>query len=381
MITYAFLQEYWWLLISVIGGALAFLLFVQGGQSMLASLPADGSQRKLMLNVLGRKWEFTFTTLVTFGGAFFASFPLFYSTSFGGAYWVWMIILFSFVLQAVSYEAYSKPGNLFGSRTYGTFLTINGVLGPFLIGVAVATFFTGSDFTVTRDNIVSTISPAISRWGNGWHGLEALAVPRNLALGAALLFLARTLALLFFINRIDHPELERRCRRALLVNVPLFVVFFLVFTIWTFVADGYAADGNGTITIVAGKYLDNMVQMPAVGLLFIAGVIAVLYGIVRTVLQSNYRKGIWFAGFGAAVTVCCLLLAAGWNDTAFYPSYSDLQSSLTIRNASSSPMTLKVMSIVSLIIPIVIAYIFYAWRSLERSRTDIRDIKDNDHAY
>lgn len=381
MITYAFLQEYWWLLISVIGGALAFLLFVQGGQSMLASLPADDNQRKLMLNVLGRKWEFTFTTLVTFGGAFFASFPLFYSTSFGGAYWVWMIILFSFVLQAVSYEAYSKPGNLFGSRTYGTFLTINGILGPFLIGVAVATFFTGSDFTVARDNIVSTISPAISRWGNGWHGLEALALPRNLALGAALLFLARTLALLFLINRIDHPELERRCRRALLVNAPLFVVFFLVFTIWTFVADGYAADGNGTITIVAGKYLDNMVEMPGVGLLFIAGVGAVLYGIVRTALKPDYRKGIWFAGFGAAVTVCCLLLAAGWNGTAFYPSYSDLQSSLTIRNASSSPMTLKVMSIVSLIIPIVIAYIFYAWRSLERSRTDIREIKDNDHAY
>lgn len=382
MITYEFLQHYWWFLISLIGGLLMFLLFVQGGQSMLFSLPRNENESRLMVNVLGRKWEYTFTTLVTFGGALFASFPLFYSTSFGGAYWVWIAILLSFVLQAVSYEFQSKPGNIFGTKIYRVFLFINGLLGTFLIGVAVATFFTGSDFVVEKGNITQLASPVISRWGNAWHGLDALANPRNWCLGLAVLFLARTLALLFFINRISDENLEKRSRKALWYNAVPFVVFFLAFVIWTFISEGFAVNPDtGVVFMEKFKYFNNLVQMPLVMGFFVLGVLAVLWGIIATLIRKNFRKGVWFAGVGTVVTVCCLLLITGFNNTAFYPSATDLQSSLTIFNASSSFFTLKAMSIVSLIIPFVLAYIIYAWNALEKKRTDIRDVNEDEHAY
>lgn len=379
MITYTLLQHYWWFLISLLGGLLSFLLFVQGGQSMLFSLPRNEGQRTIMVSILGRKWEYTFTTLVTFGGALFASFPLFYSTSFGGAYWLWMLILLSFVLQAVSYEFRKRPGNVFGTKTYDVFLFINGLLGTLLIGVVVGTFFSGADFTVARNNITDIGSPVISRWGNGWHGLEAIVQPRNLILGIAVFFLARTLALLLFINRSGDDELTARSRRLLWYNAVPFVVFFVAFVVWTFLADGYAVDDAGHVYMQKYKYFSNMVEMPAVGVCFLLGVLAVLYGIVKTLACGNVRNGIWFSGTGTVVTVTCLLLAAGYNGTAFYPSTADLQSSLTIENASSSMFTLQVMSVVSLLIPFVLAYIFYAWRSLERGRTTAEDAENDGH--
>ena len=382
MTTYSILQHYWWFIISLLGGLLAFLLFIQGGQSMLFSLSKTEDEKRLLVNVLGRKWEFTFTTLVTFGGAFFASFPLFYSTSFGGAYWVWMAILFCFIIQAVSYEFQSKPGNTYGKTTYRSFLLINGYLGTFLLGAAIATFFTGSDFTVNKGNIAQQLAPAISQWGNGWHGLEALLNPRNWALGLTVLFLARTNALLFFINRLNNKTLEERSYKYLFYNAIPFVVFFLTFVIWTLIDKGYAVDPEtGVVSLVQYKYFFNLVEMPVLMILFLVGVVAVLAGIIGSMLSKSFRKGIWLSGAGTVVTVCTLLLIAGYNNTAYYPSSTDLQSSLTIFNSSSSEFTLTVMSYVSILIPFVLTYIFYAWRSLEKKRTDIEDINSDHHAY
>lgn len=382
MITYSFLQHYWWFIISLLAGILTFLLFIQGGQSMLFSLSKTEDEKRLLVNALGRKWEFTFTTLVTFGGAFFASFPLFYSTSFGGAYWVWMTILFCFVLQAVSYEFQTKPGNLFGTGTYRTFLFINGLLGTFLIGVAVATFFTGSDFLVKKSNITEQIMPVISSWGNGWHGLEALLNVRNLMLGLAVFFLARSLALLFFINRLNNETLEVRSRKFLWYNAIPFVVFFLIFVIWTLFSEGFAVDpATGVVSMEKYKYFTNLIQMPVVLILFLLGVVAVLVGIVGTWFSAEFKKGIWFAGIGTIVTVCSLLLVAGYNNTAYYPATPDLQSSLTIFNSSSSEFTLNAMSLVSLFIPVVLVYIFIAWRAMEKKRIDIEDVNADEHAY
>ncbi len=382
MITYTFLQHYWWFLISLLGGLLTFLLFVQGGQSMIFSLGKNKDERRLIINVLGRKWEYTFTTLVTFGGAFFASFPLFYSTSFGGAYWLWIIILLCFVLQAVSYEFQNRPGNVFGKNVYRAFLFINGLIGTVFIGVAVATFFTGSDFIVNKINITQTLTPTISRWQNSWHGLESLINLRNLSLGLAVFFLARTLALLFFINRLSHSILEERCKKFLWYNALPFVVFFLVFVIWTFLSRGFATNPQtGEVFMQPYKYIINLVEMPVILILFIIGVAAVLYGIIRSLFSDIFKAGIWFSGVGTVFTVCCLLLITGYNNTAFYPSTADLQSSLTIYNASSSLVTLKVMSVVSPIIPVVIAYIFYAWSALEKKPTDMEDINSDDHTY
>jgi len=382
MFTYSFLQHYWWFVISLLGGLLTFLLFVQGGQSMLFSLSKDEDERRLLVNVLGRKWEYTFTTLVTFGGAFFASFPLFYSTSFGGAYWVWMAILFCFIIQAVSYEFQSKPGNVYGKNTYRSFLFINGLLGTILLGAAIATFFTGSEFSVNKSNIAEQLSPVISRWTNEWHGLEALLNVRNWLLGLAVFFLARTQASLFFVNRISNEHLEKRSRKAVLVNTIPFLVFFLSFVIWTLVAEGFAVDPTtGAVSMEKYKYLHNFLDMPVILVLFLLGVVAVLYGIGATLLNEKFKKGIWFSGAGTVVTVCSLLMIAGYNNTSYYPSTADLQSSLTIFNSSSSEFTLKVMTVVSIIIPFVLAYIFYAWRSMEKNRTDLADIKNDDHAY
>jgi cytochrome d ubiquinol oxidase subunit II len=386
MITYSFLQHYWWFLISLLGGLLSFLLFVQGGQTMITSLGKTEDQRRLIVNVLGRKWEYTFTTLVVFGGAFFASFPLFYSTSFGGAYWVWMLILSTFILQAVSYEYQNKQGNFFGKSVYRGFLFYNGVGATFLIGVAVATFFTGSEFTVNKQNIAEfsgEFAPIISQWNNPLHGLEALLCVRNWMLGLAILFLARTLAVLFFKNRIDNEAISKRLHRSLVLNAIPFLVFFLTFLIWVLISEGFAVDPTtGKVSMEEYKYLSNFLQQPVILGIFLLGVIGVLVGIFVSIFKKTWRKGIWFAGAGTVFTVTMLLLVVGYNNTAYYPSTSHLDSSLTIFNSSSSEYTLKVMSIVSLLIPIVLSYIFYAWRALETTHTSISEINAPDsHSY
>ena len=382
MNAYIFLQHYWWFVVSLLGALLVFLLFVQGGNSLLFCLGKTEEQKKMMINSTGRKWEFTFTTLVTFGGAFFASFPLFYSTSFGGAYWLWMIILFSFVLQAVSYEFQSKAGNLLGKTTYRTFLVINGVVGPVLLGGAVATFFTGSNFYINKGNIADAAMPVISQWANGWHGLDALLNPWNVVLGLAVFFLARILGALYFINNINEDDLVKRCPRALWGNTALFLVFFLAFVIRTLLADGYAVrPETGEVFMEPYKYLTNFLQMPVVLLVFLVGVVAVLWGIIRTLWKPAFDKGIWFAGAGTVLTVLALLLVAGYNNTAYYPSTHDLQSSLTLANSCSSQFTLKVMAYVSILVPFVLAYIFYAWRSIDNRKIDAKEMEEGGHAY
>lgn len=382
MNAYIFLQHYWWFVVSLLGALLVFLLFVQGGNSLLFCLGKTEEQKKMMINSTGRKWEFTFTTLVTFGGAFFASFPLFYSTSFGGSYWLWMIILFSFVLQAVSYKFQSKAGNLLGKTTYRTFLVINGVVGPVLLGGAVATFFTGSNFYINKGNIADAAMPVISQWANGWHGLDALLNPWNVVLGLAVFFLARILGALYFINNINEDDLVKRCRRALWGNTALFLVFFLAFVIRTLLADGYAVrPETGEVFMEPYKYLTNFLQMPVVLLVFLVGVVAVLWGIIRTLWKPAFDKGIWFAGAGTVLTVLALLLVAGYNNTAYYPSTHDLQSSLTLANSCSSQFTLKVMAYVSILVPFVLAYIFYAWRSIDNRKIDAKEMEEGGHAY
>ena len=382
MDTYIFLQHYWWFVVSLLGAILVFLLFVQGGNSLLFCLGKTEEQKKMMINSTGRKWEFTFTTLVTFGGAFFASFPLFYSTSFGGAYWLWMIILFSFVLQAVSYEFQSKAGNLLGKTTYRTFLVINGVVGPMLLGGAVATFFTGSEFYINKGNMADMAMPVISQWANAGHGLDALLNPWNVVLGLAVFFLSRILGTLYFINNINDENLVSRCRRSLWGNTGLFLLFFLAFVIRTLVADGYAVrPETGEVLMEPYKYLTNFLEMPVVLLVFLVGVLAVLWGIIRTLWKPAFDKGIWFAGVGTVLTVLSLLLVAGYNNTAYYPSTHDLQSSLTITNSCSSLFTLKVMAYVSILVPFVLAYIFYAWRSIDIRKIDAKEMKEGEHTY
>ena len=383
MNTYIFLQQYWWFVVSLLGAILVFLLFVQGGNSLIFCLGKTEEQRKMIINSTGRKWEFTFTTLVTFGGAFFASFPLFYSTSFGGAYWLWMIILFTFVLQAVSYEFQSKAGNLLGKKAYRVFLVLNGVVGPVLLGGAVATFFTGSAFYINKGNIADTMMPVISSWANAGHGLDALLNPWNVVLGLAVFFLARILGSLYFINNISDADLVKRCRRALWGNTGLFLIFFLSFVIRTLLAEGYAVNPeNGEIFMEPYKYLTNFIEMPVVLVVFLIGVLAVLWGIIRTLWKPAFDKGIWFAGAGTVLTVLVLLLVAGYNNTAYYPSTADLQSSLTLANSCSSQFTLRVMAYVSILVPFVLAYIFYAWRSIDRKKIDAKEMQDEGgHAY
>ena len=380
--SYVFLQQYWWFVVSLLGALLVFLLFVQGGNSLIFCLGKTEEHRKMMVNSTGRKWEFTFTTLVTFGGAFFASFPLFYSTSFGGAYWLWMIILFSFVLQAVSYEFQSKAGNLLGKNTYRTFLVITGVVGPVLLGGAVATFFTGSEFYINKASMTNTVMPVISHWANGWHGLDALANPWNVVLGLAVFFLARILGALYFINNIDDKDLVARSRRSLIGNSVLFLVFFLSFVIRTLLADGYAVNPEtGEIFMEPYKYLTNFIEMPVVLVLFLIGVVLVLFGIGKSLLKPKFDKGIWFTGIGTVLAVLALLLVAGYNHTAYYPSTNDLQSSLTLANSCSSEFTLRVMFYVSFLVPFVLAYIFYAWRSIDIHKIDEKEMKDGGHSY
>ena len=373
MISHFFLQQYWWVIISVLASALVFLLFVQGGQSMIFTLPGDESRKTMVVNALGRKWEFTFTTLVTFGGAFFASFPLFYATSFGGAYWAWMAILFSFIIQAISYEYRSKPANVFGRRVFDIFLFINGCLGPFLLGVAVGTFYTGSAFSLNEMNQV--------RWGTGWHGLEALLDGRNLALGLTVLFLARTNGLLYIINTVEDETLLERSGRKLIFNSASFIVFFLFFTIALLASPGYGYDAvTGAISKESFRYFHNLTEMPLILVFLLSGVVSVLYGIGSTIFRGS-RKGIWYTGAGTVLTVFSLFIIAGFNGTSFYPSYTDPASSLTIRNASSSLFTLKIMMYVSFIVPFVVAYIWYAWGAINRERITEDEMKEGGHVY
>lgn len=373
---YTILQQYWWFLVSLLGALLVFLLFVQGANSLVFSLGSNEEERRLIVNSTGRKWEFTFTTLVTFGGAFFASFPLFYSTSFGGAYWLWMLILFSFVLQAVSYEFQNKLGNLLGTRTFQWFLVINGILGPLLLGGAVATFFNGSNFIVAKNNLVDGFaSPVISSWANGSHGLDALLDPWNLVLGFAVFFLARILGILYVMNNVDDENIRSRGSVRLIGAAVPFVVLFVAFLVRTLVKDGYAYDPtSGVIMMEPYKYLHNFIDMWYLAVLLLAGVVLVLYGIIRTIISKTYIGGIWPVGIGTVLTVLALLLSAGWNNTAYYPSNADLQSSLTIANSCSSYFTLSTMAVVSVLIPFVLAYIVYAWYSIDKKKLDKQEI-------
>nr|WP_294761072.1 cytochrome d ubiquinol oxidase subunit II [Prevotella sp.] len=392
--TYEFLQSYWWFLVSLLGAMLVFLMFVQGANTLIFCLGKTEEERRLIINSTGRKWEFTFTTLVTFGGAFFASFPLFYSTSFGGAYWLWMIILFSFVIQAVSYEFQNKIGNFLGQKTFQICLIINGIVGPLLLGGAVATFFNGSNFQIDKGNITNRLQPVISRWANACHGLDALLDPWNVVLGLAVLMLARILGMLYIKNNIDHQQIQERCTRQLPWNALIFLLFFLPFLIRLMIKDGFStaagagmstaagagmsAVSSGSITLESMKYLHNLLEMPILLVILLIGVVLVLFGIFKSSRSVEYRKGIWFTGIGTVLTVLVLLLIAGWNNTAYYPSNIDLQSSLTIANSCSSEFTLRTMAIVSLLIPFVLAYIVFAWRAIDRKRITQEEIEQGE---
>ena len=379
--TYETLQAYWWIIVSLLAAIFVFLMFVQGGQTLLKQLSKTEMERTLLVNSIGRKWDLTFTTLVTFGGAFFASFPLFYSTSFGGAYWVWTLILFSFIIQAVSYEYRTKAGNFLGQKTYDTFLFINGILAPVLIGVAVGTFFTGSEFSVNKLNITNVADPVISRWETATHGLEAALNITNLALGLALLFLSRVLAMLYFINNIDNDAIIQRSAKKLKLCSSAFLVFFLLFVGLILTKEGFAVDPDTKLVFMENfKYLHNLIEMPVVLIIFLLGVLGVLYGIFLGAFKTS-SKGIWFAGAGTILTVLAVLMLAGFNNTAFYPSTFDLQSSLTIENACSSNYTLTAMSWVSLLVPFVAAYIWYAWKALSKNKVSEADIENDSMKY
>ncbi len=379
MITYSFLQHYWWFLVSLLGALLVFLMFVQGANSMLFSLSRTPEERRMLVNSTGRKWELTFTTLVTFGGAFFASFPLFYSTSFGGAYWLWMIILFSFVLQAVSYEFQNKLGNLLGPKTFQWFLIVNGIVGPLLLGGAVATFFEGSNFVIEKANLTELGAPIISRWANASHGLDALLNPWVLVFGLAVFFLARILGILYIINNVNDENIRSRGSVRLIGATVPFLILFLAFLIHTLLKDGYAWDpATGAIFMEPYKYLHNLLDMWYLTIVLLIGVVLLLYAIIRTVVSKTYIGGIWPAGIGVVLVVLVLLLFAGWNHTAYYPSTADLQSSLTIANSCSSEFTLSTMAVVSLLIPFVLAYIAYCWYSLDKKKIDKDEITRGD---
>lgn len=375
---YIFLQHYWWFIVSLLGALLVFLMFVQGANSLVFSLGATPEERRVVINSTGRKWEITFTTLVTFGGAFFASFPLFYSTSFGGAYWLWMIILFSFVLQAVSYEFQNKLGNVLGTRTFQWMLVLNGILGPLLLGGAVATFFNGSNFVIDKGNLTS-LQPIISHWANGSYGLDALLDPWNLVFGMAVFFLARILGTLYIINNVDDENIRCRASVRLVGCTVVFLVLFLAFLIRTLLKEGYAIDATtGLIVMEPMKYLHNLLTMWPLLVGFGIGVVLLLYGIIRTIVSKTYIKGIWPAGIGVVLAVLALLLCAGWNGTAYYPSNVDLQSSLTIANSCSSEFTLRTMFYVSLLVPFVVAYIAYAWYAMDKKKLTKEEIAEEE---
>ena len=373
--TYSFLQNYWWFLVSLLGALLVFLMFVQGANAMLFSLGRNDAERRLLVHSTGRKWELTFTTLVTFGGAFFASFPLFYSTSFGGAYWLWMIILFTFVLQAVSYEFQNKMGNFLGPKTFQAMLVINGLVAPLLLGGAVATFFNGSNFIVDKMNLTVFSQPVISHWANASCGLDALLDPWNLVLGLAVMFLAQVLGILYVMNNVNDENIRSRGSVRLVGCAAPFVLLLVAFLIRTLLKDGFAYNPEtGEIFMEPNKYWHNFVDMWYLLVMLLVGVVLTLYGIVRTIVSKTYIQGIWPSGIGVVLVVLSLLLCVGWNNTAYYPSTADLQSSLTIANSCSSEFTLRTMAIVSLLIPFVLAYIVYAWRAIDRRKIDHEEI-------
>ena len=375
---YISLQHYWWFIVSLLGALLVFLMFVQGANSLVFSLGATPEERRVVINSTGRKWEITFTTLVTFGGAFFASFPLFYSTSFGGAYWLWMIILFSFVLQAVSYEFQNNLGNVLGTRTFQWMLVLNGIVGPLLLGGAVATFFNGSNFVIDKENLTS-LQPIISHWANGSYGLDALLDPWNLVFGMAVFFLARILGTLYIINNVDDENIRCRASVRLVGCTVVFLVLFLAFLVRTLLKEGYAVDATtGLIVMEPMKYLHNLLTMWPLLIGFALGVVLLLYGIIRTIVSKSYIKGIWPAGIGVVLAVLALLLCAGWNGTAYYPSNVDLQSSLTIANSCSSEFTLRTMFYVSLLVPFVVAYIAYAWYAMDKKKLTKEEIAEEE---
>jgi len=368
------LQQYWWVIVSLLGSILVFLMFVQGGQTMIYAIGKTEDERSLIVNSLGRKWGFTFTTLVTFGGAFFASFPLFYSTSFGGAYWVWMLILVCFVFQAISYEFRSKPNNILGQRTYEFFLLFNGVAGTLLVGTAVGTFFNGAMFSVNDMNL--------SRWETPYHGLEAALNPHNLLLGLSVFLLARVLALLYFLNNINHEQIATRSKIRLFRNALAFVVCFVTFLVWLMLKDGFNYDPvTGAVNMEPYKYLHNLLAMPAVPVMLLSGVVLVLFGIIRSLVGGHFTRGIWYTGPGTVLAVLSLLLIAGFNHTCYYPSLFDLQDSLTIGNSSSSHYTLTAMSYVSLFVPFVLAYIFWAWRSINNKQISTEELNEESQTY
>ena len=378
--SYEFLQNYWWVLIALLGGLLVALMFVQGANLHLGNRMLSDTQKRMILNATGRKWELTFTTLVTFGGAFFASFPLFYSTSFGGAYWVWVLLLITFVFQAVAYEFQNKKDNLLGVKGFRIALILNGILAPFLVGTAVGTFFTGSPFTVDKLAIADASAPVISTWGSAWHGLEALAQYHAVLLGATLVLLTGILGALFILDNVEDGTIHAEMHRTVRISVPLFLLFFLAWTAILLLREGYAVDGNGAVSLEKCKYLHNLLQMPAVLVMLLAGVVLVLLGIWKGGFTAS-RKGFWFAAPGTVLVVMAVFFLAGFNGTAYYPSCTDLQSSLTIRNSSSSRFTLQVMSWVSLLIPFVLAYIVCAWRAMDRKKITAAEIDGTEDKY
>ena len=380
--TYEFLQHYWCFIVSLLGALLVFLLFVQGANSLVRSIGGNEEGRRMVINSTGRKWEFTFTTLVTFGGAFFASFPLFYSTSFGGAYWLWMIILFTFVLQAVSYEFQNKIGNILGPSTFQFFLVLNGIVGPLLLGGAVATFFEGSNFIVEKNNMIDfgAMTPIISRWANASHGLDALLNPWVLVLGFAVVFLARILGCLYVMNNVNDDDIRERGRHSLLVNTVPFLILFVAYLIHLLLKDGYAYNAEGVIFMEPYKYLTNFLSMWYLLIILLIGVVLVLFGIGKTIVDKQFVSGIWPAGIGTVLTVLALLLCSAWNNTAYYPSTANLQSSLTLANSCSSEFTLRTMFYVSLLVPFVLAYIVYCWRAIDKKKLTKDELK-TDHAY
>ena len=378
MITYTFLQQYWWFLIALLGGLLVFLLFVQGGNALIFLAGKNESERELIINSTGRKWELTFTTLVTFGGAFFASFPLFYSTSFGGAYWVWILILITFVFQAVSYEFQGKAGNLLGKNTFRIFLTLNGCLAPLLIGTAVGTFFTGSQFVVDKAAVGNIAAPVISRWATQWHGLEAVANPFNVGFGLMVMCLAVSLGALYLINNIKNEKLATQLRRSLLISFLCFLLLLVYVVITLLTMDGFAVDANGEVFMEEYKYLHNFLQMPAVLAMFLVGAVLLVWGVVATLLKQGFSRGIWLAAPGTVLAVMALFMIAGYNNTAYYPSTYDLQSSLTLANSCSSEFTLSTMAVVSLIIPFVVGYIAYFWRQMDKKSLTTEELNSSD---
>ena len=378
MIDYIFLQQYWWFLIALLGGLLVFLLFVQGGNALIFFAGKDEAERELIINSTGRKWELTFTTLVTFGGAFFASFPLFYSTSFGGAYWVWILILITFVFQAVSYEFQGKAGNLLGKNAFRTFLTLNGCLAPLLIGTAVGTFFTGSQFMVNKSAVGNIAAPTISSWANNWHGLEAVAEPFNVGFGLMVLCLAISLGALYMINNINNDKLATQLRRSLLISFVCFVLLLVFVLVKLLTMDGFAVDAEGVVFMEKYKYLHNFLQMPAVLVMFLVGAVLLVAGVVLTLVKQSFKRGIWLAAPGTVLAVMALFMVAGYNNTAYYPSTYDLQASLTLTNSCSSEFTLRTMAVVSLIIPFVVAYIAYFWHKMDKKSLTTEELNNSE---